>query len=136
MGSTNLHSYATRLATIARTLFLPQSLPLRAIHFSEAFVVVVVTKSLNLFTTAAAFRTTLLTVRYLHGSRNSIVSTVPILRAVGSAVRIPATKSIFLFSETSTPTLVSNQPPTQSVPGIRSPERDGEHAYKPELRNE
>jgi hypothetical protein len=99
-----------------------------ATHVSEALVVVVVvvTNSVNLFTAAAAFRTALLTVRYFHGSRNSIVSTVPRLWAGRSAIRIPATKSIFLFSETSRPVLVSNRPPAQSVPGIRPPERDVE----------
>ena len=117
---------------------------MRAIHGSEAFVVVVVvvvvvvTNSVNLFTAAPAFRTALLTVRYFHGSGNSVVSTVPRLRAGRSAVRIPETQSIFLFSETSRPGLVSSQLPTQSVRGTRPPGRDAEHSpsYKPELRNE
>jgi len=91
MRSTNLHSYATRFVTTPRTLFLPQHLQLRAIHVSETFViiVVVVTNSVNLFTAAAAFRTALLTVMYFHGSRNSVVSTMPRTRAGRFAVRIP-----------------------------------------------
>lgn len=63
MRFTNLHSSATSLTVIARPLFLPQSLPLRAIHVSEAVVAVVVDvkKSVSLFTLAAVFRTALLT---------------------------------------------------------------------------
>ena len=109
---------------------------MRAKHVSEAFVVATVTNSANLFTAAAAFRTALLTVRYFHGSRNNVVSTVPRVRTGRSAVRILATKSIFIFSETFRPALVYNQPPIQLVPGIRQPGRDAGHSppYNTELR--
>lgn len=93
---------------------------------------------MNLLTAAAAFRTALLSARYFQGSRNCVDSTVPRLRAGRSAARIPATKSIFLFSAKSRPALVSNQSPIQSVSGIKQPERDAGHSplHNPQLRNE